>query len=226
MLLLFLFWSLATCRLSCLLWFQRKVSEQKSWGCCGRDLSWNLMGRMLSAVAVQMGGLKGGARTTRTRCCRPPSSPQQFATMAVCDCKRVARALCSQRWRVSPAELLTSLVATGPAWILSLLPSSLLSPTEPCHSHPVPTSNHRGGENSVCLTLYPNILTLILKALRHWEPGQLLWSCKCHLEEEHPAPLWLLPAPSQVRRCVLCQRAQSWGNRKAVKWVLLWESGV
>lgn len=69
MLLLFLFWSLATCRLSCLLWFQRKVSEQKSWGCCGRDLSWNLMGRMLSAVAVQMGGLKGGARTTRTSCC-------------------------------------------------------------------------------------------------------------------------------------------------------------
>ena len=53
MLLLFLFWSLATCRFSCLLWFQRKVSEQKSLGCCGRDLSWNLMGRMLSTVVVQ-----------------------------------------------------------------------------------------------------------------------------------------------------------------------------
>lgn len=147
---------------------------------------------------AELSGLKGGARTTKTTCCRPPSSPQQFVIMATYDCKHVARALCSQSWCVSSAELLTSLVATGPAWILSLLPSSLLSPTEPCHSHPVPTSNHRGGENSVCLPLYPNILTLILKALRHWESGQLLWSCKCHLEEEHLAPLWLLPAPSQV----------------------------
>lgn len=87
------------------------------------------MGGTLSTVAVRnQVGLKGGARTTETACCRPPSSPQPSAAMAVDECRPVAGAPCSQRWCVSPAELLASLVATGPAWILSLLPSPLLAP--------------------------------------------------------------------------------------------------
>lgn len=121
------FWCLATCRLSCLLWFQRKISEQLRVLWSGFELESDGQNAVHCSCA-ESGGLKGGARTTQTTCCRPPSSPQSFAVMAADDCRPVAGALCSQRWCVSPAELLASPVATGPAWILSLLPSLLLAP--------------------------------------------------------------------------------------------------
>ena len=186
------------CRLSHLPWFWRKSLSRKA----GDALEGAWVGIWRCTELYRIWWAEGSVKDRRnnllqTSISRPRVSDNVQGNL-MCDCKHVARALCSSSWCESPTELLTSVVATGPVWLFSLLPPSLPSPTEPYHGHTVPTSNHRGGENPVCLTLYPNTLTLILKALRHWESGKLLWSCKCHLEEGHLDPLGLLPASSGV----------------------------
>lgn len=79
---------------------------------------------------AEVGGPKGGERSTKTICCRPSSSRKQFLIRhrgTSCDCNYVAGALgnnvwCESPWApLNPAKL-TSLVATGLAWVLSLTP--------------------------------------------------------------------------------------------------------
>lgn len=129
---------------------------------------------MESVVArncTESGGLKGLSRTAETICCRPPSPPQEFLIMC-----RATSCVIANMWPEACAVVADVRAPQSSShlwWPLAQCGSSVCCP----HLCRLPLSHitatlcqhqtTKVGKNPVCLTLYPNTLTLILKALRH-----------------------------------------------------------
>lgn len=207
---LFLFWAMATCRLSCLPCFLEKMSGAENLEIRWQDLE--LESGVISKGAhhsyAEIRWAKGSlAKTTATICCRPPSSPLRFLIMCrgslMSDCTEVAGAREAMS-DVNALGLFQALQSSSPLWQpLDWYGSSVWCP-HLCHlplRHITATlCQHQTTEVGrilfawLCI-LYSDFDPQSIKAMRIWETSVKF---KYHLEEEHLDPPWPLPALSWI----------------------------